>query len=61
MRVEFLDLAQKELDDAFNYYEYQQKNLGYRFIYEVEESLKLIKQYPKAWSKISKKCKKMLA
>ena len=24
MKVEFLDLAQKELDDTFDYYEYQQ-------------------------------------
>jgi len=47
MEVKFLPLAQKELDDTFEYYEYEQKNLGYRFIHEVLNSIELIKYYPK--------------
>ena len=45
-KVQFLKLAQQELDDAFNYYEYQQANLGYRFIQEVHDAIELIKLYP---------------
>jgi hypothetical protein len=32
MKIQFLELAQNELDDAFEYYEYQQEDLGYRFV-----------------------------
>ena len=51
--VEFLDLAQNELDDTFEYYEFQQENLGYRFVEEVMNSLELIVAYPEAWTKSS--------
>ena len=34
-------------------YEYQQNNLGYRFIDEVMNSLELVATYPEAWTKIS--------
>ncbi len=51
--VEFLDLAQNELDDTFKYYEFQQENLGYRFVEEVMNSLELIVAYPAAWTKSS--------
>jgi len=60
LNIEFLDIAQKELDDAFEYYEYQQDNLGYKFISEIQDSLKLIKLYPKAWSKVSKNTRRSL-
>ena len=53
LSIEFLNLAQNELDDTFKYYEYQQNNLGYRFIDEVMNSLELVATYPEAWTKIS--------
>ncbi len=37
--VEFLELAEDELHDAFEYYEYQQKDLGYRFVDEVYKAI----------------------
>ena len=46
INVEFLDLAQKELDDTFDYYEYQQNDLGLRFVQEVYNAIALIKSYP---------------
>jgi len=49
--IKFLELAQSELDDIFESYEYKEKNLGYNFIYEVMETVKLIKKYPDSWSK----------
>jgi hypothetical protein len=44
--VEFLKLAENELHDAFEYYEYQQKDLGYRLVNEVYKSIELIKLFP---------------
>ena len=58
--VEFLDLAQNELDDTFEYYEFQQENLGYRFVDEVMNSLELIVSYPEAWTKSSASTRRCL-
>jgi hypothetical protein len=55
MKIQFLELAQNELDDAFEYYEYQQEDLGYRFVQEVYNSIELIRSYPLGWSYVSKK------
>lgn len=60
MKVEFLKLAQQELDDAFEYYEYQQTDLGYRFVEEVYNALDLIKTYPLGWSLVSKHTRRCL-
>ncbi len=51
--IKFLELAQHELNDTFESYEYQQENLGYDFIEETINTLKLIKTYPEVWSKSS--------
>ena len=53
MNVEFLSIATSELDDAFEYYEYQQQDLGYRFISEVESAVERIQFYPEAWHSLS--------
>ena len=42
--VKFLELAQSELDDVFEAYEYQKENLGYDFIEEIVNTLILIKR-----------------
>lgn len=36
MKVQFLKLAQSELDDAFIWYESQLEGLGYRFLGDFE-------------------------
>lgn len=51
--VYFLELAQSELDDVFEAYEYKQENLGHKFVEEVSNTLELIKMYPDVWSKSS--------
>ncbi len=51
--IHFLELAQSELDDAYETYEYKQKNLGHDFVEEVSNTLQLIKTYPDVWSKSS--------
>lgn len=45
MKIEFLEAAQAELDDAFEWYEAQQKNLGVQFINEFEAAIKRISTY----------------
>ena len=60
VKVEFLEVAQQELDDAFEYYEYQQDGLGFRFVQEVYHAVTLIKTYPQGWSKISKNTRRCL-
>ena len=60
MNATFLDIAAKELDDTFEYYEYQQKNLGLRFILEVENTIERIKYYPKAWHVLSENTRRCL-
>lgn len=49
MNVEFLDIAERELDDAFKYYDGIYKGLGLRFIAELESSIERIKLHPTAW------------
>jgi hypothetical protein len=49
MKINILDEASAELDDAFQYYEYEQENLGYRFISKFTDALELIKFYPNGW------------
>jgi len=60
MKIQFLELAQKELDDAFEYYEYQQADLGYRFVQEVYNTIELIRTYPLGWSSVSEKSRRCL-
>jgi hypothetical protein len=55
INVKFLELAQSELDDAFEAYEYQKKNLGHAFVKDIKETLTLIKTYPNTWAKSSLK------
>jgi len=53
MNVEFLDITERELDDAFKYYDGIYKGLGLRFIDELESSIERIKLHPTAWQKSS--------
>lgn len=58
--VKFLELAQSELDDIFEAYEYQEKGLGKRFIAEVGHTLKMIKLYPDVWRQNSSQTQKCM-
>lgn len=49
MNVEFLNIAERELDDAFEYYESMYQGLGSKFISELESSIERIKLHPSAW------------
>ena len=46
MIIVFGKAAKTELDDGFAWYENEQKNLGYRFVDEIDATLKRISLYP---------------
>jgi len=60
MNVKIIDDASHELNDVFIYYEYQQKDLGHRFIESFTQTVELIKFYPNGWHPLSKKVKRCL-
>lgn len=61
MTLKLLDIAQIELDEAFEYYEALELNLGYRFVSDIEEAIKRIKQFPNAWHPLSTNTRRCLA
>ena len=60
MKFEFLEIAQKEFDDSFEYYEFQQKDLGYRFVDEIKKSIERISFFPHTWQKITTNTRRCL-
>jgi hypothetical protein len=60
MQIRFLEIAQIELDEAIDYYNYEESGLGEDFLTEVLKSLDRIGQFPEAWhpcSKRTRRCK----
>jgi len=49
MDIRFLDIAQRELDEAVEYYNAQSPGLGEQFLLEVLRTLERIRQDPAAW------------
>jgi len=60
VKIVFDKLAQLELDDALEYYELEMPGLGARFKVEVKHGIRRIREYPDAWAKEKKRCKKVL-
>ena len=52
MKVSFLPLAQLELDEAFAWYEAQAIGLGYDFLDEFDQSVRLIISFPEISERI---------
>ena len=46
MKMSLLPLAQSELDEAFSWYEEQAVGLGYEFLDEFDQSVRLIASFP---------------
>ena len=49
MKIRFLEIAQIELDQAFEYYDYESPGLGDAFLTEVLKVLDRIGEFPEAW------------
>jgi len=53
MTLAFSELAQHELEDARDYYNLQQDNLGERFKQHIKESVDSIKEFPLLYPKVN--------
>jgi plasmid stabilization system protein ParE len=60
MKVEFLEAAQTELDDAFNWYEAQQENLGVQFLTEFDAAIRRIFAYPASYALLENEVRRCL-
>ncbi len=58
MKIVFLEIAQIELDDAIQYYNYEVPGLGDAFLDEVLNALDRIGGFPEAWHPCSKRTKR---
>lgn len=60
MRIVFLSAAEKELDEAFAWYEEQAVGLGGSFLSEIDKALRLIATYPKLQSPVTDNLRRCL-
>ena len=58
MRISFLEIAQIELDEAIEYYNYEVSGLGDAFLTEVLNALDRIGEFPEAWQPSSKRTRR---
>ena len=58
MKISFLEIAQIELDDAIDYYNYESPGLGDAFLIEVLHALNRIGKFPEAWHPNSKRTRR---
>jgi len=58
MKINFLEIAQIELYDAIEFYNYEIPGLGDAFLTEVLNALDRIGEFPKAWHCISKRTRR---
>lgn len=58
MKINFLEIAQVELDDAIKYYNYEIPGLGDAFLTEILEAFSRISKYPEAWHQCSKRTRR---
>lgn len=58
MNLQFSTVAEREIEEAADYYENKEAGLGLRFLNELSRSLELILQFPGAWSPLSKRSRR---
>ncbi|MEN8690080.1 MAG: type II toxin-antitoxin system RelE/ParE family toxin [Desulfobacterales bacterium] len=58
MKIRFLEIAQIELDQAIDYYNYESPGLGDDFLAEVLKTLDRIGEYPEAWHRLSQRTRR---
>ena len=58
MKINFLEIAQMELDDAIEYYNYESPGLGDNFLIEALNALDRIGEFPEAWHPCSKRTRR---
>ena len=60
MKITFLPAARSEVDDAFVWYEEQAIGLGYEFLDELDQSLRLIATFPELQPLVDNKIRRCL-
>lgn len=60
MKISLLPLARIELDDAFLWYEEQAVGLGYEFLDEFDQSVRLIASFPELFEQIEEGVRRCL-
>jgi heme oxygenase len=58
MKIKLLEIAQVEMDDAIEYYNYEVSGLGDAFLSEVLNALDRIGEFPEAWHRCSKRTRR---
>ena len=58
MKINFLEVAQYELEDAIDYYNYELPGLVNAFLNEVLNALDRIGKFPEAWHPCSERTKR---
>ena len=58
MKIRFLEIAEIELDEAIQYYNYEAAGLGADFLVEVLDTLDRIARFPEAWHPCSKRTRR---
>jgi len=58
MKINFLEIAKVELDDAIEYYNYEVPGLGDAFLTEVLNALDRVGEFPEAWHQCSKRARR---
>lgn len=58
--VEFLQFAEIELDEAFEYYNQQLQGLGEEFLSQALEPIERIRLYSGAWQKLTERTRSCL-
>ena len=60
MKYSFHEEAEKELNDAIDYYNECQNGLGFEFVEEVHSSIQNILLFPSAWAPLSPNTRRCL-
>jgi len=60
MKIEFLEAAQAELDEAYSWYEIQQENLGVQFLTEFDAAIRRIAAFPKSYAMLGSDIRRCL-
>jgi toxin ParE2 len=58
MKIKFLEVAQYELDEAIEFYNYELPGLGDDFLSEVLNALDRIGKFPEAWNSCSERTRR---
>jgi len=58
MKITYLDAADAEFQEAIDYYNGQRAGLGFEFSNEVKEGITRIRNYPEAWTPLSKRTRR---